>query len=125
MTGDLTSEEIASTNAWTIRAIGIEQRFDLKAERARQAGKDGLANRLEAKGNRIDTRLDRKGDQIESRLDRRGEHGSQDRRRGQATNPDQKRRDGALRYRWQPPREQAKENARLGGDQPRGNVRKN
>ena len=50
----------------------IEDRFDAKAERARAAGKDEKASRMETKGDRIDERLDNKGQQIDQRLDNKG-----------------------------------------------------
>ncbi len=47
-------------------------RYDARADRAREAGRDGLANKLERKGGRIDRRLDNRGDRINARLDRKG-----------------------------------------------------
>lgn len=51
----------------------IENRFDNKADHARVAGKYGLANRLERKGNIADNRLDRHGKRIDRSLDRKGQ----------------------------------------------------
>ena len=45
----------------------IEHHLDRKADRARDAGKDGLADHLDRKGDRIDRRLDRKGQRINRR----------------------------------------------------------
>lgn len=54
------------------RGEAINERLDRRAERAEAAGKTGLAERLDVRGDRIENRLDRKGNRIENRLDRRG-----------------------------------------------------
>ncbi len=50
----------------------IGQRLDQKSDWASEHGKEGLANHLDRKGNRIEKRLDRKGNQINRKLDRKG-----------------------------------------------------
>ena len=51
----------------------IETRYDNKADRARDHGKDHLADKLAAKGDRIDQRLDNKGERINNKLDHKAE----------------------------------------------------
>ena len=62
----------------------IDQRLDQKGSNANhwlgqksdwasEHGKEGLANHLDRKGNRIQKRLDRKGNKINRKLDRKGQ----------------------------------------------------
>jgi hypothetical protein len=51
----------------------IETRMDAKADKARAAGNDEKADKLEKKGERIDNRLDRKGERIEQRHEHRAQ----------------------------------------------------
>ncbi len=53
--------------ASAVKGDKIEHHLDRKADRARDAGKDGLADHLDRKGDRIDRRLDRKGQHINRR----------------------------------------------------------
>ena len=54
------------------RGDRIEDLLDKRADKARAAGHDGKADRLEAKGDRIDVHLDKKGERINHHLDRKG-----------------------------------------------------
>jgi hypothetical protein len=56
------------------KAFRISEYYARQAARAEQAGKLGLAHRLQVKGEQFRQDYDRKGDRIDARLDRRGEH---------------------------------------------------
>ncbi len=54
------------------KGSNANQWLDQKSDWASEHGKEGLANHLDRKGNRIDKRLDRKGNKINRQLDRKG-----------------------------------------------------
>ncbi len=49
-----------------------EDRFDRRADSARDDGHERVGDRLERRGGHADQRLDRKGDRINHRQDRKG-----------------------------------------------------
>ena len=51
----------------------IDQRLDQKSDWASEHGKEGLANYLDRKGNRIDRKLDRKGQKIHRKMHKKSQ----------------------------------------------------